>query len=171
MTCILGVVENGRTWIGSDSVVSDDNTRAPTLSPKLWRAGGYLVGVAGNGAWYAVVRRLKWPAVASAGWPVAGLPQALVSAAGELGLDFPAEKGTPLDGSMLVGGAGKLWYADSDLSVDEYTMIGAGSGDEAARAVLEAVPRGRARARILRALSAVARVRFDVGPPFAVDVV
>lgn len=169
MTAIVGIVHEGKTWIGADSMVSDDETRAPTMTRKLWRAGGYLIGAAGNSAWYAILRRMRWPTIASPGYPIAPIFADMTNAANELGLHLPAAKGDSTDGSMLIGGCGKLFYVDSDLGVDEYECMAAGSGDECCRAVLHAFPTGSPRSRILRALSAASAIRFDVGPPFYVE--
>src|SRR5215207_7642690 len=170
MTCIVGVVHAGRTWIGADSCVSDDHSRQSTSTPKLWRAGGYLLGAAGNAAWYAVLRRVRWPAQASGGYPLSGLAGDLVAAAGELGITLPAESDGPAYGTALLGGAGRLWYVDAQLCVDEYEETAAGSGGEGARCVL-AARRGHPRRRIAAALRCVASVRWDVAPPFKIDTI
>jgi hypothetical protein len=169
MTAIIGIVHDGRTWIGADSCIVDAGIRATSLSPKVWRAGGYLLGVAGNSAWYSIVRRVRWPAVASPGYMLSGVIGDLTSAASELGLELPAAQDSPADGSMLVGGAGKLWYVDSDLASIEYAEVSAGSGDEGLLCALRANPSGSPRTRILRSLAAVASVRIDVMAPFLVE--
>jgi hypothetical protein len=168
MTCIVGITSQGRTWIGADSCVSDDSERQSTRTPKLWRAGGYLIGAAGNGAWFAILRRVKWPAVASPGYITSGFVGDLVTAAGELGISMPAEEDSPGDGSALIGGAGRLWYVDSQLCTDEHWESACGSGGLGARCVLQ-VRRGPPKARIMAALRAVAAVRWDVAPPFVVQ--
>lgn len=171
MTCIVGIVADGRTWIGADSCVSDSNTRQPTMIPKLWRAGGYLVGAAGNGGWFAMLQRLKWPSVASAGYVASGgFAVDLVTAAAQLGIDLPVESDHACDGAALIGGAGRLWYVDAQLCASEHHEAACGSGGEGARCVLHA-RRGTPRRRILAALGAVAAVRWDVAPPFTIEAI
>lgn len=169
MTCIVGIAQGGRTWIGADACVSDDHARQSTTTPKLWRAGGYLIGAAGNGAWYAILRRVRWPSVASAGYLAATFVPDLIAAAGELGISLPVEADAPSDGAALIGGAGRLWYVDAQLCADEYQETACGSGGLGARCVLHTRPRGTPRVRILAALGAVAAVRWDVAPPFCVE--
>lgn len=169
MTAIVGIVDGSRVWLGGDSrlSVSEGGTYETTLTPKVWRAGGYLVGEAGNSAWSAVLRRVALPAVASAGYMASGWVEDLIASARALGLEFPAEEGA-LDGSALIAGAGFLWYVDSAL--DCYRVpgeIAIGSGGAAARGAL-AVMRGPAKRRVLRALEASASVCAEVGPPFTI---
>lgn len=169
MTAIVGIAREGRTWIGADSCVTDAGTRTAALTPKLWRSGGYLIGAAGNGAWYTIMRRLRWPAVASTGYMTAAVIADILNAAHELGLELPAAEESPADGAALIGGCGRLWYVDSDLTAIEYSEVATGSGGEGAMCALKANAVGSPRTRILRALGAVSAVRNDVGPPFLVD--
>ena len=169
MTAIVGIVSGGKTWMGADSCISDNNIRQSTKTPKLWRAGGYLVGAAGIGGWFAVLRRLRWPSVPSEGYMLAGFVADLLGTADQLGVELPAGKESSSDGSALVGGAGRLWYIDSDLSVDEFSETACGAGGEAARCVLSACPSGSPSSRITKALNAVAAVRWDVAGPFHLE--
>ena len=172
MTCIVGIARDGRTWIGGDSCVVDaeKGMRETSLTPKVWRSGGYVIGAAGNSAWYAILRRVSWPREVSSGYPLTQLMTDLVRSADTLGIKLPCpEEDDAQDGSALIGGAGFLWYVDSDLSVDAYSEMSCGSGAPCARSVLSDSPRGKPRTRILRALKATAAVKFDVGPPFTVE--
>lgn len=165
MTCLVGIADAGQVWLGWDSRSTGSREFSAPLTPKGWRAGGYLVAGAGNGAWFAILRAVKWPAVASAAWPLE-LPRALLQAAQGLGLTLPNEEDdSATSGSALLAGAGCLWYFDSDLDVGQHREICAGSGEAVARGVLH-VLRGRPRQRILKALEASAATVADVGPPF-----
>lgn len=171
MTCIVAIADGPSVWMGADSRVSDDDSHAATSIGKLWRSGGYAIGAAGGGTWFAVLRQIAWPHVASAGWALTGLPVALRSAADRLGLQLPAAEDAPYNGCALVAGVvegrGRIWYADSDLDVDEFgseTAIGSGGG-KAARVGLR-IAKGGPNARIRQVLEAMAAIAPDVGPPF-----
>jgi len=167
VTAIVGIAQAGRTWIGGDSCVTlDQYERATTASPKVWRQGPWLVGIAGGGAWAAVIRAVKWPSVPSLGWPEAGLPRALLQAANELGIDL--DDGELPEGAALIGGAGGLWLADNGLFVDRYEESACGSGGTCARAVLHVI-RGRPRHRIQKALEAAAAIVPGVAGPFIIE--
>lgn len=172
MTCVVAVARGPSVWMGADSCVSSGDSYLATICPKIWRAGGYALGAAGGGAWFTLLRQVAWPSEASEGWMLRGLPLALVAAAGRLGLTLPTKADDPHDGSALVcgcvGGAGRIWYVDSTLDVDEYVgPMAVGSGGEAARAALRALGPNAAPARaIRRALEASAAVVMNVGPPF-----
>lgn len=172
MTAIVGIVHGGKTWIGGDSCVSDSHTREVSNFKKVWKAGGYLIGAAGNGGWFAVLRHMRWPQVPSHGYINSGIVGDIIAAARALDIEIPMRGGTEEgtgSGAILIGGCGKLWYLDSDLSVDEYTETAIGSGGEGAKCVLRACKSGTPKHRITKALEAVSAVRYDVAPPFFIE--
>lgn len=168
MTAIVGIVHGGSTYIGWDSCVGGDGEVAATLTPKGWRAGGWLVAGAGMGGWFAVLRVVNWPVVADPEWPERGLVPALLSAAGSLGLSLSDKADDPTDGSALIGARGYLWGFDSSLDVSGYNEMACGSGGVAARAALHVV-RGRPVQRIRRALEAAAAIVPGVSAPFMIE--
>ena len=169
MTCIVGVVDGSRVWLGGDRCISDGSSRDVQGAPKVWRSGAWLVGAAGNSAWCTLLRRVSLPGVAGERYPEAGWVDDLMAAARALGLELPCEtEDGALDGSALIAGAGGVWYVDSCL--DCYRCAGdiaIGSGADAARGALY-VTRGRAKTRVLRALGASAHVCAQVCAPFDV---
>lgn len=172
MTCIVAISNGPSLWLGADSRVSDDSDHHQISAvPKAWRSGSFLIGAAGNGGWFSVLRQVSWPSVPTTAWLLCGLPVALRQAGDRLGLSFPAADEDAHDGAALVccaiAGVCRVFYMDSTMDVDEYspqTAIGSGGG-KAARAALY-LARGRPAARVRQVLEAVSHVATDCGPPF-----
>lgn len=170
MTCIVACVDEqkGKLVFGGDSAVTEKRGRIySTTTPKVRRAGGYLIGAAGESLWFALLNSMRWPVVPSIGYMEGpGFINDLYSAASKLGLSE-----TDIEGDLLVGaaieGSVRLWRTDPHGAVDSLpaTDFAIGSGGEAARAAL-LVLHGTPRKRALAALHAAAHVRVDVRGPF-----
>lgn len=169
MTAIVGIVDGSRVWLGGDRCIASNGSRETLGTPKVWHAGGYVLGVAGSSAWHSLVRRVALPTVAGDRYPLAGWIEDLLSAARALGLDLPVENDeSPLDGTALLAGGGGLWYVDSALECYRTSGESAiGTGADAARGAMFA-SRAKGRRRVLTALEAAAHVCTDVWPPFDV---
>ena len=62
MTCIAGITERGRTWLGGDSAVTmGSDEQWCTRQPKVWRAGDWLVGAGGTTGFCDMMREVKVP--------------------------------------------------------------------------------------------------------------
>lgn len=48
MTCIVAISDNGIVYMGGDRGYSDGNSIMPSLEPKIFDKGLYLIGYAGN---------------------------------------------------------------------------------------------------------------------------
>lgn len=48
MTCIVGLVEDKKIWMGADSMVSSGNEYTILKSPKVFKNGSFLIGCAGT---------------------------------------------------------------------------------------------------------------------------
>ena len=49
MTCIIGLIDGGSTWVGADASLTAVSTgeRGFTGRPKIWKCNGWVMGVAG----------------------------------------------------------------------------------------------------------------------------
>lgn len=168
MTAIVAVpcVRRGRLVFGGDAAVTyPDGEQMRTSSPKVRRVGGYLLGAAGDGAWFALLGALEWPVAPGAGYPEATLARDLRDAAKRLGID-------DADGAAVLGavidGTPRIWIFDSALMIDavevgHYAACGSGAGP--ALGALYAA-KGTPEQRATKALEAASIYRADVRPPF-----
>lgn len=170
MTCIVAVPDPKRKRLvfGGDSAVTDAGDIRISATPKVRRAGGYLLGAAGDGPWFAMLAAVEWPAVPAVGYPELGLVRDLRDAAKRLGID-------DADGSAILGaiidGEPRLWTFESSLMVDAVpadTFAAIGSGAAPALGALYATPGVRAETRVRLALEAAEAFRSDVRRPFVV---
>ncbi len=170
MTCIVACVEEktGKFVFGGDAAVTEKRGRIfTTLTPKVRKAGGYLIGAAGESLWFAILNSMKWPVVPSLGYMEgAGFITDLYATAAKLGISEQTYEGDLLV-AATIDGTPRLWRTDPDGSVDILPTadFAIGSGGEAARAALLVV-KGPSKKRALAALHAAAYVRTDVRGPF-----
>lgn len=171
MTAIVAVpdVRRKRLVMGGDSAVTDDDGGLfISATPKVWRAGGYLLGAAGDGPWFAMLSAVEWPVVPAAGYPETGLVRDLRDAAKRLGIDDA--DGSALFGAMI-DGAPRLWTFSSSLMVDavpEGVFAAIGSGAAPALGALFATKSARADTRVRLALEVAEAFRSDVRGPFTI---
>lgn len=168
MTCIVGIVHRGRVVLGGDSALSDEGDYVYRVdSPKVWRAGGFIVGDAGDyqfGVWLR--HKIRWPDAPAADsdllheYMLVALPSELRALAKREGCEVP-------EGEALIGARGILWHLGpgrAERIAEPYASIGAGA--PLALGALYATTRRTARARLLVALEAAAAHRGDVRAPF-----
>lgn len=48
MTCVAGIIEDGKIWIGADSVATRGNESVLMKDPKVFKSGSFLFGCSGN---------------------------------------------------------------------------------------------------------------------------
>lgn len=177
MTAVVGLVADGKVWLGADSATTWDSTRLEiTSNPKVFRVGPFLVGSAGSGRTQRILRH---------GWTPpkrgkAGLEQYIATTVVDsirraLFEGGAAEKQNNVEdagGDILLGYRGHLFRVDSDYTVDEakapYNAVGCGC-----HVVLGAMYANKAappKQRILTALRAAQEFNWGVRGPFVVEV-
>lgn len=168
MTCIAGIAAHGRVLLGADSMYAEGDDVIVSSDPKVWSAGGWVVGAAGTVAWMDILRAMRWPATPREGVEIAAraeLPQELRRVAGATGADLSE---TP--GVALVGCFGHMYLIDSDLVVVRATegFAAVGSGRQPAMGALYATRRKHLtpRTRIRTALEAAERYTASVRRPW-----
>jgi hypothetical protein len=165
VTCIVGLVDGPRSWIGGDACISGDGLKWAT-GPKVWQAGAFLAGFAGGSEYCHLLQlRIKWPASCPADldrYMRVELPDYLRETCRRAGLDSP-------DGAALIVAPGSLWAFDDftcERAHEGYAAVGSGSAVALGALAATAGRSGGARVRL--ALDAAARHCTDVGGPFTI---
>lgn len=117
MTAIAALSHRGRVYLAGDSLLSDEahDRRSYVRTPKVWRAGPVVVGVAGSVDYLAALGRVQWPARVEESW--SRVRDAL-----------DAARVSPEEGEAVLGQAGALWSLSSALVPLHGPIAAAGSG-------------------------------------------
>lgn len=173
MTCIVGVVHEGRVHMGADSrIFYEDSTALGRYDHKAWQMAPYMIGVAGSARICQLLRSLLTLPRPPGGkkddlfsFVMAVMPPEIRRCIVESGAAKAED--TEWNVEMLVGVRGHLFTVDSDLTVLEhpqYTAIG--SGTPYALGSLRRTEKQTPRIRIQRALTDAAEFCASVGPPY-----
>ena len=177
MTCIAGLVADGRIWMGGDSVATAEATVYAKAEPKLFRRNGMLIGVAGSPR---ATQLLQHGLTLGPCENLARLDKYMacdfVDAVREClkngGYAKKKDEQETFDSILLVGLAGCLFTIFQDYQVhrDARDFGAIGSGMHEARGSLFTTENLRLspRARICRALQAAAAFDAHVRPPFVI---
>lgn len=174
MTCIVGLVDKGKVWIGADSVGVRGWSRTIRKDPKLFKNGEFLIGFTSSFRMGQILRfKFRPPARLDKIGDYEYLCTAWIDAVraslkdgGYSHIDKNREEG----GSFLLGYRGKLYSVDNDFQVGEpaHGYDAVGCGDDAALGALFAT-RGPPRQRVLTALKAAEHLSIGVAGPFIVE--
>jgi len=174
MTCVVGLVQKGRVYIGVDSSSVQGWTRRASNVSKVFRRGPFLVGYTTS---FRMGQLLEHHLVVPKQLPRQGDMTYMVTEFIESARKLLKEKGfakveanNEKGGQFLVGYRGHLYSIESDFQVGEladgYDSIGSGSEFAlGAMAALQGRPPTR---RIRRALEIAAHFNMGVCPPFIV---
>jgi ATP-dependent protease HslVU (ClpYQ) peptidase subunit len=173
MTCVAGIVHDGKVTIGGDSagVCPVDGKLQLRKDPKVFRNGEYLIGVSGSWQVNHILRFTRLPdgnAVSSVE-PFMHMVKAFLPAVKE------AVQGCTDEFELLVGFHGRLFhvYNTGQVSEEQAPYEAIGSGDQVARGALHALALVSyeifsERERIEAALTAAERFCSDVRGPFTI---
>jgi len=174
MTCIVGMVENGKAYIGADSAAVDGSTVRALKQPKIFRRGAFVIGYTGS---FRMGQLLQYFLdVPEQGWGISDeeymvtvFAEAVRKCLKEHGY-LKVENNREEIGTFLVGYRGGLYRVASDLQATQTLdgMTACGSGEEYALGALYVLEDLRAEERILVALTAASYFDSNVAPPFAV---
>lgn len=168
MTCIAAVSHKGRVWMGGDSRASADDY-AWKSTPKVWRAGCFVIGICGGQSWETLLRYgITWPQQLDEleRHMLASLPAEVREAARRSGVAI--EEG---DGALIGVRGGSLWeLAGDECAVVSEDYAATGSAFAVALGALSATQGVGPKRRVTRALEAAARHRTDVAAPFSLVV-
>jgi len=179
LTCIVGIIEDNKIYIGGDSAVDTPTGIVKGRNPKVYKKGEFIFGVAGYlSVMNALTHVMVFPPCYEHQDPLEYIINSFIpsyrSALHEMGL-IEMENGIERNRSeILVGFRGRLFSIGTDFSVfenmDDYFAVGCGSlyamGALHSTKNLKLEPEYR----LQRALEASAEYDEAVLPPFEVEV-
>lgn len=176
MTCVVGLIENGKVWLGADSATTWDSTRLQvTSNPKVFKVGKFLVGSAGSGRTQRVLRH-GWTPPTQKKLPLEQyictvVVDSIRKALFEGGASEKKDNVEDANGDILLAYRGHLFRVDSDYNVDEarlpYDAVGCGA--HIALGAMYANKGVQAKQRILTALRASQEFNWGVRGPFTIE--
>lgn len=174
MTCIAGVVDGGRVYVGGDSAGVSGWFSLARSDEKVFKNGPFIMGFTTS---FRMGQLLRYALVAPERRPdedvyrfmvttFVDAVRACLKAGGWAARTNEREDG----GTFLVAYAGRLFAIDDDYQVEEvhhgYNAVG--TGREIAMGALHATVGRPGRERVLAALAAAAEFNAAVRPPFVV---
>jgi ATP-dependent protease HslVU (ClpYQ) peptidase subunit len=179
MTAIVGLVDQGKVWMGADSVGSDGQHLMQRSDEKIFRRGPYLIGFTSSFRMGQLIRyRADLPEPYD--WEhdlVAFMSTRFVDAIRECLQQYGFAKidnNVQTGGVFLVGFRGAVYQIESDYQVGLRSCgwDAVGSGEQVALGSLHstAVMKIGPEARIRMALEAAAELNAHVRGPFRIEV-
>jgi ATP-dependent protease HslVU (ClpYQ) peptidase subunit len=177
VTCIIGVIDGGKAWVGGDSALSDMTTHEliACVNQKVFKVGECVIGVSGSARVADAMRyNLETPKHPRRMDPARYMRTYFIDAVRDcLRKAGSLQSVHGVDGCeahVLIGYRGRLFIIEGDLHIhealDDYAAVGSGSSvANGALAVSRGVP---PRKRILAALTASERYTASVRKPFYV---
>lgn len=172
MTCIVGIVENGRVYMGADSIAFDGLDMVTRATPKIFTVGPFAVGVAGSPRVSDLLHYKFTPPEITASqtlheFMVTTFVDAMrdcLKTAGAAQIENNVEE---VPASILVGFQGALFTIESDYQVgvntEPYAAVGCGAS--IAMGALYAA-KGKPRHRLTIALKASEAFNAGVRHPW-----
>ncbi len=176
MTCIVGIAQDGKVYMGADSMASNGQYRHITALRKIFRVGEFLIGYTssfrmGQILQYHLEVRQQQDGESDERYMVVAFVEAVRSclkAHGFASIESNEERG----GDFLVGYRGNIYSVYGDYQVNRYTSgLGVcGAGEDYALATLVALKDWLPEDRIRRALEISAELSAMVTAPFHMEV-
>ena len=175
MSCIVGLVDNGKVFIGGDSAASNDTFIQTLQAHKVFRVGPVLIGCAGSHRVLQILRHkldLEESALETEEYVVSHVIEKIRETFKEKGVLQALPEGEEFEGTFLLGYKGRLFTVCSDFSAQEYVdgCDSIGSGREYALGSMAATYQLPPEERIILALTVAARYSPSVCQPFYVEV-
>ena len=174
MTCVIGLVEGSKVYIGVDSASVQGWTRRVTRLRKVFRKGPFLIGYTTSFRMGQLLEhQLEVPAQREGQDDISYMVtvfvehvRGLLKEKGFSKIESNAETG----GQFLVGYRGHLYCVQNDFQVGQMTeeLDAVGSGAEYALGAMVALANLPPTKRIQRALQIAADFNMAVCPPFLV---
>jgi ATP-dependent protease HslVU (ClpYQ) peptidase subunit len=175
VTCIAGISQGGKVWLGGDSLGVRNGTKVIFATGKIWQSGEFLMGTCGVSRLCNLARYVFNPPALPADADLDAYMANEFSAAWrglvkENGMVKTEDGAEYQEGMLLVGVRGALYEMDgffgASRPMENYTAIG--SGDNIALGALYATKGLRPEKRIKLALEAAAKWDDGVAGPFNV---
>jgi len=176
MTCIVGLVDDGRVYIGADSASGQENswTVRATKLPKVFRIGEFIIGYTDSFRMGQLLQYHLDVRPQNEESDMEYMVKVFAEAARETLKKYGfarVENNEETGGTFLVGYRKHLYTIDADFQVNEMAddMDACGCGAEYALGALRAVRKKTPVERILLALDVAAHFSGGVKPPFRVE--
>jgi ATP-dependent protease HslVU (ClpYQ) peptidase subunit len=174
MTCVIGIIDNDRVFIGGDSAAVAGWTRRRTLLQKVFRRGPFLIGYTtsfrmGQLLEHQLLVPKQDDRESNMGFMVNKFIEATRALLKERGFS-KIESNNESGGKFMVGYRGRLYSIESDFQVGEMAegFDAIGSGSEFALGAMSALNALPPKRRILRSLEIASEYNMGVCAPFVV---
>lgn len=172
MTCIVGLVNKGKVYIGADSCGSNGFTKETRIEPKVFKNGDFLIGCTSS---FRMIDLLKWkfnpPTIKDGDNLHKFLSTEFVDAVRKLFVDngYAVTSEDWKSGTFLVGVKGRLFKIDNDFQVSEHDYTACGSGEYHALGSLYTSKMSSPVKDINKALETASHFITTVSPPFIIE--
>ena len=174
MTCVIGLIENGRVYIGADSQAATGWDKQTVAHPKVFKTDRFLIGYTssfrmGQLLQYQLIVRSQ-PEIGSDYFYMVGTfvesVRVCLKKYGMAKVENNQEEG----GQFMVGYKGGLYEVQSDMAVLEYTddFSAIGLGRAYALAAMAALHNLPAPERIRRSLEIASEYCNGISEPFII---
>ena len=180
MTCIIGLVHEGKVYIGGDRSAVDGWKKNTSAHSKVFRAGEFLFGTCGSHRMAQVIEH-EFKISASQAVDETDLHylctvfaneiRTLLVGRGIIGKSDDNED--EYEGGCLVGYKGNLYRLSSNFQIDQFesSFDGIGSGSPFALGALQVIVRkGSPKTWIRRSMEVAELLCCDVAAPFDIEV-
>ena len=180
MTCIIGLVDNGKVYMGADRAQSSHNWTQPTIVPKVFKNGQYLIATCGSIRMHNLLQFGFTPPIYHENEDElkSFMVNKFIKSVIELfkANSWGGDKHRPdvaEGGSFMVGVAGHLFEISSDFQIRENMDLYAtnGSGAEYALGSLFSTYSHDPESRVRLALQSAAKFSPTVSEPFDILVI
>ncbi len=174
MTCIVGVIDKGRVWMGGDSAGVSGDSIAYRKDPKVFKVGEFLFGFTSSFRMGQLLQfKFKPPERKNQThyrYMVTTFVDEIKKCFKENGYQRTSD-GRDSGGEFLVGYQGHLFHIESDYQVGEsrFEYDACGAGEEYALGALHATGDTEGRARVKAALVASELFCASVARPFIIQ--
>jgi ATP-dependent protease HslVU (ClpYQ) peptidase subunit len=174
MTCIVGIAENGKVYIGGDSAGVSGLDLTVRSDEKVFKNGEFLFGFTTSFRMGQLLRfSFSPPSRAEGVDDYRFLVTTFINAVRDIlksGGFATSHDGRERGGTFLLGYRGKLYYVDSDYQVAAAAdgFAACGCGDQVANGAMFATSHVEPRPRIEIALKAAERFSAGVRGPFTI---
>ncbi len=172
MSCVIGLVDKKKVYLGSDGVAStEDGDSRPIDAIKIFKRGSYLFGFAGSIRTGQIIQRGRYRLPKTIwGWP--DIIREQITKKGAMTSQEQAELQTC---NFIVGYKNKLYEILADFQLNEinekgYTAIGSGSSIAFGSLFTSDGLNFTPEQRIYLALNAAAEFARSCGPPYTIKV-
>lgn len=176
MTCVAGLIHDGRVWIGADSAGITGQDLRVRSDAKVFHNGPCVIGFAGSFRVGQILRYQFAPPKHPRGmdgheYMVKLFVTALRITHQVSGCSSKDNEEESFEGDILVGYRGELYQIGADYQVGCYAdgFAAIGTGDRVALGVLYVTKGIDPRRRLLKALEAAERFSTSVRAPFVIE--